>query len=250
MIYLHKLLPTLFSPYGIGLLLIIYYAVRKRSFVLLLTVVMLMLFSLPITSKFLAQNNERDYAIKAVSDVKNADIALVLSGQIIRIKRDNKVYYEFSGAIDRLFAGVELAKANPKMKLMFTGGKLPWTIGEPEGVILANFARRYGVPSSQIVILGEAKNTAEEAQLVKQWMKDKERDVVLVTSAFHMKRAVSIFQSNDLSIIPYPVDFVGSSGKMHVLDFIPTAGALSQSTSAIREQQGRLFYKLKGLIYR
>jgi uncharacterized SAM-binding protein YcdF (DUF218 family) len=67
--------------------------------------------------------------------------------------------------------------------------------------------------------------------------------VLLVTSAFHMPRARRLFERAGMSVIPFPVDFKVSAARViSVLDFLPAAGALTQTEIAMREWYGRLYY--------
>ena len=69
--------------------------------------------------------------------------------------------------------------------------------------------------------------------------------MILVTSAFHMPRAMRVFENQGLDVTPYPVDFLKGAGKLDVLDFFPTAAAFSRSNFFVREIIGRLYYSLK-----
>ena len=70
--------------------------------------------------------------------------------------------------------------------------------------------------------------------------------MLLVTSAFHMLRAKVQFEAAGLRVEPYPVDFLVSSEKqVTIMDFLPSAGALSQTELALREFYGRAFYRIR-----
>jgi uncharacterized SAM-binding protein YcdF (DUF218 family) len=58
-----------------------------------------------------------------------------------------------------------------------------------------------------------------------------------------MPRARRLFERAGMSVTPFPVDFkVPAGGTVSVLDFLPAAGALTQTEMALREGYGRLFY--------
>ena len=48
--------------------------------------------------------------------------------------------YEFNDSIDRILSGIDLFKENKAPLLILTNGKLPWSIGIPEGEYLKNFS--------------------------------------------------------------------------------------------------------------
>ena len=71
--------------------------------------------------------------------------------------------------------------------------------------------------------------------------------VILVTSAFHMRRARLLFARAGLRVIPYPVDFqVSEGGIFTILDLLPAAESLEQTETALREFYGYLYYILRG----
>ena len=165
---------------------------------------------------------------------------------------------------DRFFGGLELFRAKKASLIIFTGG---WSPLDPaaklEGVVLQEFAVDMGVPRKSILVTGAAKDTAEEAHLVNKLLKtrvinlkhiyeipnQRQPKILLVTSAFHMKRAKYLFEQKDFEVVEYPVDFKSSSnGTLTVLSFIPSAGALSQSEFALRELYGRAYYSIKSYI--
>ena len=61
-----------------------------------------------------------------------------------------------------------------------------------------------------------------------------------------MQRAKKIFETSDIKIIPFAVDFMNSHSKLTIMDFIPSAGSLGVTSFAARELIGRLYYNLKG----
>ena len=72
--------------------------------------------------------------------------------------------------------------------------------------------------------------------------------ILLVTSAFHMKRAKKIFEKQGFIVQPFPVDFksrgkwAGESAKDLTL-WIPNANHLASSSAALRELIGRIIYR-------
>ncbi|MDC1023187.1 YdcF family protein, partial [Alphaproteobacteria bacterium] len=163
-------------------------------------------------------------------------------GMIHQVGNKNYSTYEFSDP-DRFFAGVELIKQKKSNKLIFTAGQLPWTENwKPEGYILKNKAVSLGV-RSQILVTSNVKNTYEESIAVTELIPSNS-SIALVTSAFHMHRSKYLFEKQGFNVTPFPVDFKTSSSKFTMLNFIPSVGALSATSIYIRENIGRLYYKI------
>ena len=244
MIYLHKILPLIFSPLMlvIGLIVLgIIFNLRKFS---LVGIIVLILSSLPIISNKFIAYLEKDYQPLEIADVENVDAIVVLSGMIRVIGDEENLKYEFNDSVDRFFAGLDLFNNNKSPILILTRGKMPWSIGIAEGEYLKELAIKYGVSEENIILTDEVQNTDQEAKAIKEILTE-DAKIILVTSAFHMPRAEKVFKAANINLITYPVDFQNSKSKTTMMDFIPSAGSLSQTSHFVREMIGRLYYNLK-----
>ena len=244
MIYLHKILPLIFSPLilVIGLIILgIIFNLRKFS---LIGLIVLILSSLPIISNKFIAYLEKDYQPIEIADVENVDAIVVLSGMIRVIGDEENLKYEFTDSVDRFFAGLDLFNNNKSPILILTRGKMPWSIGIAEGEYLKELAIKYGVSEENIILTDEVQNTDQEAKAIKEILTE-DAKIILVTSAFHMPRAEKVFKAANINLIPYPVDFQNSKSKTTMMDFIPSAESLFDTSHFFREMIGRLYYNLK-----
>ena len=90
-------------------------------------------------------------------------------------------------------------------------------------------------------------NTAEEALAIRRLMPARQSRVLLVTSAFHMRRAQCLFERQGMQVLPFPVDFQARGRWAGPLwrdptQWLPSARALDNSSRALRELLGRLVY--------
>ena len=244
MIYINKILPIIFSPLGLIIVLLLFGILRKKILPSLLALLLLTLLSLPLVSNQLIKSLERNYSVISPNELDTADTVVVLSGMLQTIKQDSMIHYEFSGAVDRIFAGINLLKMGKAQKIILTRGKLPWNKGVPEGDYLAEFVQSQGIDPNRILLTEIVQNTNDEAKAISR-MLPKNSEVILVTSAFHMPRAKKVFQNQNLKIIPYAVDFRSSAKDIDVLDFLPQANAFKDSSFYFREIIGRLYYSLR-----
>ena len=244
MIYLHKILPLIFSPLilVIGLIILgIIFNLRKFS---LIGLIVLILSSLPIISNKFIAYLEKDYQPIEISEIENVDAIVVLSGMIRVIGDEENLKYEFTDSVDRFFAGLDLFNNNKSPILILTRGKMPWSLGIAEGEYLKELAIKYGVSEENIILTDEVQNTDQEAKAIKEILTE-DAKIILVTSAFHMPRAEKVFKAANINLIPYPVDFQNSKSKTTMMDFIPSAGSLFDTSHFVREMIGRLYYNLK-----
>ena len=84
----------------------------------------------------------------------------------------------------------------------------------PEGDIYINEAISKGIPKENLFTTYPVTNTLQEAKAIKKLLVNEilssKKKIILVTSAFHMKRAKKVFEREGISVQPYPVDFKSS----------------------------------------
>ena len=249
MIYLHKVIPLITSPLFLTItLLVIVFFLRKtkffkvKNFLLILSFLTLFFLSNPLISMKLVKYIEAPHHPVKLSEVPVSDFIVVLSGGMIHQVEDD--VYEWSDP-DRFFAGIKLLNANKGKKIIYTGGLLPWEKKKnTEGELLKNISIEFGVDENDILTTKKVQNTYEEANAL-SYLINKKSKIILVTSAFHMNRAVFLFKKHGFKVFPYPVDFQFKNNKITILDFIPSAGSLSSSSFVIREVLGRIYYRVK-----
>lgn len=235
-------------PLGVALLLLAYGLVRGRRWPVGAALVILLTASLPVVGNVLVRRIEGG-GVRLQPDVMPvADAVVVLSTGRTTAPGPASVS-EWTDA-DRYFGGLELWRAGRAPVLVFTGAWLPWEPDAPlEGEVLARFAREAGVPVDRILVTGRVSNTADEARAAATLVPAtgaEPRSILLVTSAFHMVRAVEQFERAGFRVIPYPVDFRSSDRGVSLLDFVPGPGGLAQTHVALREMYGRWYYRLIG----
>jgi uncharacterized SAM-binding protein YcdF (DUF218 family) len=92
----------------------------------------------------------------------------------------------------------------------------------------------------------KSRNTWENAHLTKAVLTQHEVDhVILVTHAYHMRRAVYAFQQAGIKVTPMPTGQLSHASSAFWLNWLPSAKALHRSALALHEYFGLLFYSLK-----
>lgn len=244
MIYLHKILPLFFMP--IMLLLVAMFICIKKGYKKL-SYVFLALFYIsatPVFSNFLFKRVEGEYLYQNMEAIENVDAIVVLSGMLRINEFENSIKIEWED-IDRFFGGIDLYKAKKSNTLVFTGGKSPYNITHiSEGEILKDYAIKFGVCEQDIRVTKEVLNTYEESLAVAELI-GKNKTILLVTSAYHMKRAKGLFEKQGVFVIPYKVDFkVPPKPNFYLIDILPSAIYLKRTEVALREVLGRLYYEV------
>jgi len=245
MIYLHKTLPLLVSPLFVIIILVLWGLLVGSKKISLTGIAILIICSLPIFSVRLVAYLEKDYKLSSTETFQTADAIVVLSGMVRTIQSKNAIAYEWAEASDRIFAGIDLFKEKKAPYLILTGGKVPWSVGKPEGEYLRDVAISFGISKQNILLTTNVENTDQEAKAVKKLLISDKPTILLVTSAFHMPRAQKVFEAAGIRVLPFPVDFQSGAGKFTFMSFIPSAGALRQTSFFVREMIGRTYYSLK-----
>lgn len=262
MIYLNKLLPLIFSPLiGLSLLILVGIWFRKR-WVSLIALALLWGLSTPVLADRFFRWIEDDQIRTPVAELPEAEAVVVLSGMQIHVAGRSGPVPEWGEAVDRLFGGIEAFRAGKADRLIFTAGRLPWQ-GDiaPEGEVLRQQAIEWGIDPASIVLTRPVENTAQEAVAIRDLLTANPDGaasnlatvapphVILVTSAFHMRRARALFEEAGLRVTPYPVDFRISAEGREPTDYFPDPRALRRSDIAIRELIGRGYYRLRALLH-
>jgi uncharacterized SAM-binding protein YcdF (DUF218 family) len=227
------------------ILLIIFGVIINSKKISIIGIFIFIVCSLPIVSDKLVAYLESDYQLSKPSNIEPADSIVVLSGMIRTINSKDGLDYEFGEASDRIFAGINLFKEKKAPKLILTRGKLPWSVGIPEGEYLKEIAINNGISENNILLTENVENTDQEAKAIKKLLSDDESKVLLVTSAFHMPRARMVFEAAGINVVPFPVDFQKELSKITFMSFVPTAKSFYGTSFFVREMIGRVYYNLK-----
>lgn len=174
------------------------------------------------------------------------DGIVVLGGSIDPIISAARHQPILTDSAERLFAFVALARRYPDAKLIFSGGSaaLVDTSEREADVARAVFAA-VGLDPARVTFERESRNTYENAIDSKRLADPKPGESwLLITSAYHMPRAVGCFRAQDWPVIPYPVDYgTVPTGNPPTFTLL---GGLDEVHWALREWIGLTFYRLAG----
>lgn len=145
-----------------------------------------------------------------------------------------------TGALDadglaRIVEGVRLAHLRQGSRLLVSGGALPGFI--PGAVGYARLAADFGIEQSAMIVSDRALDTAQEASEVASLMGNSR--FVLVTSAYHMPRAMRLMRLAGANPIPAPAgQLLRTRTRWQRFGVIPGASALRKTETALHEYLG------------
>jgi len=250
---LSKLLDVLVTPLAWGLVLLVLYRVRWKGRSLpranifpLVAAGLLYVFSMGPVAGALVRGLERPVLDTSRRDL-TYDVVIVLGGVVDTGPMSESAEPAWNGNIERVLTAFDLLRTGRAKDVLISGGELragSKTFREAD--IIAAQLRAWGIDDARIMVEGQSLNTRQNALFSADILRAKRyQSMLLVTSAFHMSRAVGCFRAVGLEPDVLSVDF-RSHPMGDDLSILPRATYLDESTSALREYTGRVVYRLRG----
>jgi len=241
-------------PAFILILLIIAWILRRRSSRVswcLYTTALIVLFvtGCPTTSQWWVRSLESQYVDKGVEAEPAAEAIVVLGGSISMPSEG----HPSSGLIatsDRLLEAMRLYRAGKAPLIVASGGDSPLdpevrTLHEADE--MRSMLEEWGVPDSAILVETTSVNTHENAVFTHQLLESRRINrIILVTSAIHMPRAQATFCKAGFDVTAAPANFLSGGAIATIFKWLPTSGAMANSSNVIREWIGMWVYRLRG----
>ena len=190
---------------------------------------------------------------KDFNAIENHEIGIVLTG----VTNMSKTAYDrtfFNKGADRVTHALQLYRMGKIKKILITGGTgLNPVNSQTEAETLERFLLMTGMPAADILIEDQAKNTAQNAQISKDFLVkigiDTNQEFMLITSAFHMYRAKACFDKVGLKTETFPTDYYSHETKFNFPSlFYPSPSAIDNWHKVVKEWIGITVYKLVGYI--
>ena len=181
-------------------------------------------------------------------DGRPVDGVVVLGGAVLAEESLGRGQLTLNDAGERAVALADLARRYPQARIVFSGGG--GTLLEDEAAeagAVRRFAGALGIEPERILVEDRSRTTDENAAFSKALVEPKPGERwLLVTSAWHMPRAVGCFRQAGFDVTAYPVDFRtrGASDARRPFAFV--SDGLRRVDVAAKEWAGLLAYRLAG----
>lgn len=248
--YLSKTLYFLAMPLTLICMafLLSWFIKRYRRTFFLTGLVLLFLF----TNVFISNALLRWWEVEPVliSSLPKYDVGIVLGG--ITSDKEPRDRVHTSGAADRVLHAVHLYREGKINKILVSGGSgkiLQDSV--TEAILLKRLLLQSGIPEADILVEDASRNTHENALFSKSLLDEKapNQRYLLLTSAFHMRRASACFAKVGLPVGLYSADLRTDENKFTPdILFLPSSGGLHNWEIIIREMLGMMAYKVSGYI--
>lgn len=208
--------------------------------------VVLVLASNPMVASRLALSLERQYLQAELDDIQEHDVLVVLGGGL-RLPLPPAKHVQLGRASDRYWYATQLYRAGKAQRLVITGGNVyPQKGFASEAEYAKQLLLEWGIPEEAILIESESRTTAQNQQNLQGLISEQGiESILLVTSALHMPRSMSLFAEMPVVLTPAVADvLVREKNTPMVFNWLPSANALQLSTVSLHEYYGAWFIQI------
>jgi uncharacterized SAM-binding protein YcdF (DUF218 family) len=229
---------------GLGAALRLTRWTRAGRRILTTAAVGLVLIGFSPLSKLIARPLEDRFPQRRADDGR-VDGIIVLGGAI----GFGRGQVAFNEAASRMTIAVDLARKHPDARVVFTGGDgaLIGDEGRTEAEAAAEFFRSAGIGAERLVLEDRSRNTRENALFTRELVRPYPGERwLLVTSDFHMPRAVGCFRAVGLEPEAYPVDYRTDGDARDFHPFRRMFHGMQLTDLAVKEWIGLIAYRAAG----
>jgi Uncharacterized conserved protein len=216
---------------------------QRRKRYLIISIVVLYLFS----NEFIFNRIAHKWEVAPVKyeTLGNYNYAIVLGGFSTFDTTCLKLKLNEDG--DRIWQALQLYHQKKVKKLFISGGSGQLMHqNETEADKVKTFLRSLNIPDSAIIMEAKSRNTHENAVNTSKWLKQHApyTSSVLVTSAYHMRRAAGCFKKENITFIPYSTRTLSEPQKYDIdLLLLPQSNILHKWDLLLKEWVGYIAYK-------
>ncbi len=214
---------------------------RKRLFIS--SAVVFVVFSSPLIFNLFAR--QWNYPPQSTADKQTYSCAILLGGFASEDANGNGY---FNPACDRFIEAIRLKNTGKVGNILMTGGNASLNPdGFREGDWVKTQFKQLNIPDTNVLIESNSRNTFENAAFSKKLIESKglKPPYLLVTGAFHMRRALYIFKKAGLTVIPYPTEYNDVYGHFSVEELVPNVVILASWNTYVKEIVGYIVARFK-----
>ncbi|HIP86494.1 MAG TPA: YdcF family protein [Aquifex sp.] len=250
MFFLKKLITyfVLLPPGNLVLFLLVlgFYLIKKgvkfASYITLAVGFALYFLSTEVGASLLISPLEESFKVPPKEIRDSCQYLVLLGGGVKRGAPFLELKNDLNGDSFKRAVGAYLLYRQKPRKIVASG----YSVREshPEGLVIKDLLVSLGVEKGDIIAEDRSRDTFENALFVAKLVGTKK--VCLITSAYHMRRAVHLFSKAGVkNLVPIPVDFKTSKAPFTVYKLFPTSYWLNISSKALKEYLGLLYYSLR-----
>ena len=149
---------------------------------------------------------------------------------------------------ERQIAMADLARRYPEARIVFSGGSGNLRgDGGTEADVVSKFADGLALPRTRLILEDRSRNTHENAAFTAALVKPRpDERWLLVTSAWHMPRAIGCFRTAGFDVTAYPVDYRTGSPADGLRFASFASEGLALLDLVVKEWVGLVAYRMAG----
>ena len=214
-----------------------------RAFASLAAIIAVLVGMTPVSEWLLVPLENR---FPAIEPPPRIDGAIALGGGINTTLSQLRGRPMLNDPAERVTTLLWLQRLYPKAKFVYASGGAPFGASFKEADAARQLLAELGADTDRMIFERESRSTRENALFARELVQPRPGEVwLLVTSAYHMPRAVAVFRKIGWDVVPFPVDYVtdGEPGFTIRLHF---GDGLTGTSVALKEWTGMLAYRLFG----
>jgi uncharacterized SAM-binding protein YcdF (DUF218 family) len=244
------LMSLMLPPGGLAILMAAGFVIIKfrrmlGRFLIATSFLLLYLLSISPVSDFLLKPLERS-ADHDNAKHEKADAIVVLGGGVLDLSWLELESQPSEMSLERLVAGVKLYKELHIPLVIIGGNGNPFEQEVKEAEAMGRIAKGIGVQDKDIITDNAPRNTLESANAAKKLIKGDR--IILVTSAYHMKRSAAMFRKQGFDVVQAPTGYKSEQRGFSLYSCIPRAGSLNDSSDALAEYLSLFWYTITGAV--
>lgn len=253
MLYFIKILYTFIIPPGSIILALIVFNVYlfkrkyRSAYFLSAIIAIFWLLSTNYIAFFLVKPLENQYKNPTISELKQGayDSIIMLGGGAINVE-DIGGDGQVSGYVANRMLTVYRLHKNLDLPIILSGGKVFEDTGR-EADIEKRIFSDMGIRDQDLLLENQSRNTIENVKYTKVIMEENGlQNPIVVTSGFHIPRAILIFEQENIPVKAYVSDYqISDNISWSIFNLLPNNQSLNISCVAIREYLGILALKLR-----
>lgn len=221
---------------------------RRRLRVVLVLYGLLLVDSLPLTAYLAAGWLERSFP-KITSRPDDTKVIVVLAGGVIQPRSAGEPTLPDYATFMRTYRAWELYRDGEPCPILLSGGEPdPHAPGEPAAVVMAEMLRKMGVDEPHLIIEGESRTTAENAEFAARILRERQltEGVLMVTTATHLWRSERQFRHQGVEVTPVGCDYFADRMPISPSLLWPSGNAVTMNQHVWHEVLGAIWYRLRG----
>jgi uncharacterized SAM-binding protein YcdF (DUF218 family) len=246
---LKKIVTPFLLPPGVFIVILIGFGIwllwgkkQRPVWICIGTALLIWISSITPIADWLTASLEAEFRV--VTDAK-ADVIIMLGGSAyLKVEDLSGTGAPGPGTMARMVTAARLQR-RLKIPILLSGGRV-YSTSASSARLSQRFLEDLGISENQIIVEDQSRDTYENALFSQKICQQYGfKAPLLVTSGYHLKRALLCFEKVGLKVTPYPCDLTTWPNKeYHWYHFLPNAGTLARTTAALHEWLGLAFYRL------